>query len=155
MTTFLDCGRQRLLVRAFALFCLGSCVHGPQPSALDSAREALRELRVAVLHEIKDPERAAQGAQLVDEAERLLLDASTGLKAHDAKVRALNADYDATPEAFRAAFKDFNAQQSEHLQRLLDIDRRAKRLTTAQEWAALDKAREKALEKAVRAGRES
>ena len=145
----------RVALLLAGLLCLGSCAHGPQPSALDSARESLHELRSAVQREIKDPQRAAQGARLVDELERLLLESDAGLKAHDAKLRALNSDYDATQTAFRAAFEDFNAQQEERLQRLLDIDARAKSLTTAAEWQALDKARERTLERVLRAGRES
>ena len=146
--------KRHAFVLAVLLF-LGSCAHDPQPSALDSAREALHELRAAVQREIKDPQRASQGARLVDESEQLLLEANAGLKAHDARMRALNADYDATRDAFRAAFRDFNAQQAERLQRLLDIDRRAKGLATAEEWAALDRVREKAIERIIRAGRES
>lgn len=145
----------RVALLLAGLLCLGSCAHEPPPSAVDSAREALRELRSDVQREIKDPRRAAQAARLVDEVERLLLETQAGLKAHDERMRALNADYDATREAFRAAFEDFNTQQEARLQRLLDIDGRAKSLSTVAEWKALDKAREKALERVMRAGRES
>lgn len=142
----------RVALLLSALLCLGSCTHEPPQRA---ASDALHELRAAVQREIKDPQRAAQGARLVDEMEGLLREAEAGLKAHDAKMRALNADYDATPAAFRAAFKDFNGAREARLQRLLDIDARAKSLTTAAEWQALDAAREKTIERVLRAGRES
>lgn len=137
------------------LFCLAGCARGPKPTALEAASGALEELRSAVVREIKDSDRAAQGARLVDELQRLLAEADADLKAHDAGIRALNADYNATAEAFRAAFREFNAKRNAHLRRILDINQRGKALLTAEEWKVLGKVREEALEKLIEAGRES
>jgi hypothetical protein len=43
----------------------------------------------------------------------LLAERDHHLEAHDATIRELNADYDATHEAFRIAFRDFNARRTE------------------------------------------
>jgi hypothetical protein len=136
------------------LLCLAACARDPKPSALELANTAMGELRAAVMREVKDPARAAQGTALVDEIERLLAEVDTDLKAHNARIRTLNADYDATPEAFRAAFRDFNARRNERQRRVVDINQRAKALLTAAEWKALGRVREEALEKTLAAGRE-
>ncbi len=143
------------VVLGVCLLCLAGCAREPKPTALETAGTALAELRAAVGREVKDADRAAQGAGLVDEVERLLREADADLKAHNARIRALNSDYDATQDAFRAAFRDFNARQRERQRRVFDANQRAKTLLTAAEWKALGKVREEALERTLQAGRES
>jgi hypothetical protein len=142
----------RLWMIAACLACLASCAREPKPSALESASHALAEARSAIVREVKDPERAKQALGLVDEVERLLANAVAGHRTHDARIRSLNADYDATPDAFRASFADFNAKRNERQRRMVEANQQAKTLLTAAEWQALTKVREEMLEKTLRAG---
>ena len=141
------------LVLGCVLLCLAGCAR-EKPTALESAGQALQALRSAVVREVKDPPRAKQGVGLVDEIQKLLAEAHTDLNRHNARIRALNADYDATQEAFRAAFRDFNAKQGERQRRVLDANQRAKALLTAEEWKALSRVREEALERIIQAASE-
>jgi hypothetical protein len=130
------------------------CAGDREPTVLTSAEEALRELRAAVSSEVRDSARAKQASSLVDEIEPLLREGDADLRAHNERIWNLNADYDATQEDFRAAFRDFNAKRDERQRRVLYVHQRAKQLLTAEEWSALGQVRERALEEALRAGAE-
>ena len=129
----------------------GGCSHKPKPSAMESAEGAFDELRAAIRKEIKDPDKAAQGTDLVDQLERLVKEASNDRKAHDERIRSLNVNYDATEEEFQAAFREFNARQKDRQDRVLEINQKAKDITTEEEWKALAKVREDMLKKALEA----
>ena len=130
------------------------CSQKSKPSALESAEGAFGDLHAAVRSEIKDPEKAAQGTALVDQLERLVTEANSDRKAHDDKIRSLNANYDATEGDFHAAFSGFNARQKDRQDRVLEINQRAKDITTEGEWKALAKVREEMLKKALEAAQE-
>jgi ABC-type sulfate transport system substrate-binding protein len=118
------------------------------------AEGALDELRAAVAREVKDPDRARRAVALVDEMERITIAAHADYKGHEARLRALNASYDATEEDFRALFRGFNARRDERQARTLELNQSAKALVTAGEWQALARLREEAARKAVEAGSE-
>jgi hypothetical protein len=130
------------------------CSNKPKPSAMESARGAFDDLRAAVRSVIKDPEKAAQGTHLIDQLESLVKEANNDRKAHDAKTWSLNANYDATEEEFRAAFREFNIRQEHRQDRMLEINQRAKDLTTKEEWNALAKIHKEMLKKALEAAQE-
>jgi len=136
------------------LLLLVACSHEPKPSALVPAEGALDELRAAVAREVKDPDRARRAVALVDEMERITIAAHADYKDHEARLRALNANYDAKEEDFRTLFRDFNARRDERQARTLELNQRAKALVTAGEWQALARLREAAARKAVEAGSE-
>jgi hypothetical protein len=130
---------------------MGGCSHKPKPSAMESAEGAFDDLRAAVQSEIKDPDKAAQGIALVDQLEHLVIEANKDRKAHDERIRSLNANYDATEDAFHAAFSEFNVRQKNRQDRMLEINQKAKSLTTKEEWKALAKVHEEMLKKALEA----
>ena len=136
------------------LLLLVACSHEPKPSALVPAEGALDELRAAVAREVKDPDRARRAVALVDEMERITIAAHADYKDHEARLRALNANYDAKEEDFRALFRDFNARRDARQARTLELNQGAKALVTAGEWQALARLREAAARKAVEAGSE-
>src|SRR5580765_3560693 len=138
----------RILRLLSALLLVAACSHEPK-DALKPAEGVLDELRADVLREVKDPDRAKRAAALVDEMEQLTITANADYKNHDAKLRALNANYDATPDEFRALFGDFNARRDKRQAQALDLNRRGKALLTLQEWQELAKLREEAAKKAV------
>jgi hypothetical protein len=86
--------------------------------------------------------------------ERLVIEANNDRKTHDDKIRSLNANYDATEEEFQAAFREFNGRQKNRQDRVLEINQRAKNLTTEEEWNALAKKHEEMLKKALEAAQE-
>jgi uncharacterized lipoprotein YajG len=143
----------RTLRVLFSLLLVAACSHEPK-EALKPAEGVLDELRAAVTREVKDPNRAKQAAALVDEMEQLTIRANADYRDHEAKLRALNANYDATPDEFRALFGDFNARRDKRQAQALELNRRGKALLTLQEWQELAKLREEALRKAVDAGSE-
>jgi hypothetical protein len=136
------------------LLLVSGCSHKPKPPALESAERAFDDLRAAVRSEIKDPEKAAQGTHLVDQLERLVIEANKDRKTHDDTIWSLNASYDATEEEFHAAFRGFNARQKDRQDQVLEINQRAKDLTTVEEWNALAKVHEEMLKKALEAVQE-
>jgi len=138
----------------FPLLLVAACSHEPKESALKPAEGVLDELRAAIAREVKDPDRAKRAGALVDEMEQLTITANADYKDHEARLRALNANYDAAPEQFRALFRDFNARRDKREAQTVDLNRRAKALLTMQEWQELAKLREGALRKAIDAGSE-
>ena len=106
------------------------------------------------MREIRDPDRAAKGVILVDQLEQIMIDAANDRKAHVDRIRALNADYDATEEDFRVMFREFNAKRSDRQARIIDINQQAKNLTTMKEWKALVKIEEKMVQKTLEAEQE-
>ena len=134
-----------------ALLSAAACSHEPKPSALVAAESAFDRLRAAVAREVKDPVRAKQAGALVDEMQQIVVAAHADLKAHDALLRALNADYDAAEADFQAAFRDFDAGRDRRQDRTFELNRRAKALVTENEWHALARVQEQALRDAVEA----
>jgi hypothetical protein len=133
------------------LLFIAGCSQKSKPSALESAEGAFDALRAAVRSEIKDPEKAAKGNDLVDQLERLVKEARNDRKAHDDKIWSMNENYDATEEEFQAAFREFNAKQKDRQDRVIEINQKAKDLTTEKEWKALAKVHEEMLKKALEA----
>jgi len=137
----------------FSVFVTG-CSHEPKTTSLVASKGAFDELRAAVMREIRDPDRAAKGVILVDQLEQIMIDAANDRKAHVDRIRALNADYDATEEDFRVMFREFNAKRSDRQARIIDINQQAKNLTTMKEWKALVKIEEKMVQKTLEAEQE-
>ncbi len=145
----------RALCALLPFLVLAGCSHEPKPSALVSAKGAFGELRRAVLHEIRDPGKAVEVTGLVDQLEQLMIETSEARTAHIARIRLLNANYNATEEDFRNAFREFNTKRGSRQDGLLAIDQRARALTTSREWKALSKDVAHALEDSVKAEQES
>jgi uncharacterized coiled-coil DUF342 family protein len=133
------------------LVLLAGCAHEPKPSAIESAKGALDELRATVREQVKDPVKAAELTGLVDQIEQLTVEANSDLKAHETKIRALTVNYDATQEDFKAAFREFDAKKLNRQERVLAIDQQTKNLTTEAEWKAIAKAAAHADEAILRA----
>jgi hypothetical protein len=100
---------------------LSGCSHQPKPSAVESAKGLFDELRMAVGKEVKDPARSSQLVQLVGELEQAMIEARDARKTHDARLRSLNANYDATEEDFRTLFREFDEKKKERQDRILAI----------------------------------
>jgi len=137
-----------------SVILMAGCSHEPKTTALLSSQSAFDELRAAVTREIRDPDRAAKGVILVDQLEQVMIEASNDRKAHVDRIRALNADYDATEEDFRAMFREFNTKRSDRQARIIDINQQAKNITTSAEWKALVKIEEKIVKQTLEAKQE-
>ena len=127
------------------------CSQKPKPSTLETAKGVFNDLRTGVRDEIKDPAKAAEVAVLVDQFEHLVIEGNEARTAHEAALRSLSANYDATEEDFKAVFREFNAKKKTRQGRIVAILMKARALTTAEEWKALAKVKSHALEQSVRA----
>ena len=127
----------RVLRILSVLLVLTGCSHEPKPTSLVSAKEAFNDLRIVVRDEIKDPARSAGVIGLVDEMEKLMIEAAEARKSHDDRIRNMIKNYDASEEDFRSAFHEFNEKKVDRQSRLLVIDQRARSLTTAKEWKTI------------------
>lgn len=130
---------------------LQGCAHEPKPSAAESAKGAFDELRSAVFSEIPDTNRSQKVAVLVDQLEQIMSEAVEARKANAARIAALNTNYDAKEDDFRALFKEFNAKRDARQERILVFDQRARALTTEKEWKAISRDVARALEESARA----
>ena len=134
------------VLQALTLFLvLTGCSHEPKASSLVSAQKAFDELRATVRDEIKDPARSAEVVSVVDEMEKLMIEAAEARKAHDDSIRNMIKNYDASEEDFRSAFHEFNEKKVDRQNRLIAMDQRARSLTTAKEWKTIGKAGVRAL----------
>jgi vacuolar-type H+-ATPase subunit B/Vma2 len=94
---------------------------------------------------------SAEVVGLVDRLEQVMIEAGDARKEHAARMRALNANYDATEEEFLTLFANFNRQQKERQERLLVIDQRERELTSGQEWKSLSRGVAHALDASAKA----
>ena len=133
----------------FLLILAAGCSHQPKTSEIVPAKGAFDELRSAVLREIKDQDRASKGVSLVDQLERILIEADNDRKTYDSRMRSLNANYDASEEDFRSILREFNKKRSDRQDRIFEINQQAKDLTTESEWKALIKVQEKMVQKTL------
>jgi len=131
------------------LILLTGCSSKPKPSTLELAKGAFDDIRAAVRDEIKDPVRAAEAEGLIDQVEQLEIEGNEARMAHNAALRSLAANYDATEDDFKALFREFNAKKNDRHDRIFAIIQRGRAVTTAEEWKALAKVKAHALERIV------
>ena len=66
-------------------------------------------LRDSVLDNVKDKERARKAISLINQADQAVLQYASEAEENAIRLRALNADYDATREDFASVFADVDA----------------------------------------------
>ena len=124
-----------------ALACalaLAGCADSPKTSA-DLVGGPMREMRQAVEKHVADPSRQTQLLALVDELDGVLKDHSRDLNALSGDLSRLNADYDATREAFDALVSDFAQRSRVRKERALDLHFQMAALASVEEWKSISK----------------
>jgi len=129
---------------------LAACASKPEPAPQEQGRAAMDTLRAAVGKVVTDPARAKEVTAAVDDMQAIFGEALRATQAHTARLRALDADYDATQADMREALQDYNVGRAQRQARLLAARDRIAAATTEEEWQQLAKARRAVLESIVR-----
>jgi uncharacterized coiled-coil DUF342 family protein len=119
-------------------------------------QEAMLERGVAETNEqvdqtVKDPEKAKQAKALVQDIVAEVKQSYKQNREYHQKLYALNANYEAPPEQFTKILDDLNNARMASAMKILSLRFKMKSLLTAQEWAdltsAMDKARSRHMSK--------
>jgi type IV pilus biogenesis protein CpaD/CtpE len=137
-----------IVALGIAAAAVSGCASTDQ-SPREVAANAFTDLRREINAQVADPARRAELLTLTDEFEQLLDEAVASRSETEARIRALNADYDATEAEFVAALAKARESTRARQERLLEIQSRAKGILTAPEWNSLGKFRAIALEAAA------
>lgn len=140
--TALNTTRQVAMV---LLLALGLSACAGKDRTVDTPDQMTEQFRQEILNTVTDPERAEKVAKLADRLRELFADAEKQHKKDFETFRSLNANYDARESAFQGFFMTMNNQARARQKRVLEIHAKMQKLLTANEWDALEKAREKAL----------
>jgi hypothetical protein len=111
----------------------------------DTPDQMTEQFRQEILDTVSDPDRAGKAAKLADQLRQLFADAEKQYIKDFETFRSLNANYDARETAFQGFYMNMNNQARARQKRVLEIHARMQKVLTAEEWQALEKAREKAL----------
>jgi phage-related tail protein len=95
---------------------------------------------------ISDPARADQLVALTNEYQQQMRESAAIVRDYRSKLTALNANYDATREDFKALFSQQDAHREAFLRKVAALREQMAALTTDAEWEELDKARQRTLD---------
>ena len=137
-----------LVVLGLAAATIAGCA-ATERSPREAATNAFTDLRREIEAQVADPSRRAELLSLSDEFEKLLDEAVASRSETEARIMALNADYDSTEAEFAATLAKVRESTRARQERLLEIQSRAKGILTAREWNNLGKFRALALEAAA------
>lgn len=130
-----------------ALACalaLAGCAKAPKTTA-ELVGGPMLEMRQAVERNVVDPGRRAQLLALVGELDGVLQAHSKDLYALSNDLSRLNADYDATREAFDTLASTFAQRSQVRKERALDLHFQMVALTSVEEWNPISKREVEAL----------
>jgi len=119
-----------------ALVALGGCAGKSQPPRQKIAR-ALQEMSWEVARQVGDPERAARLQQAIDGLDADLNELQGVSETLRSRLRALNANPDATRADFATLLDGFDADRRRLRDRVLQRHFEFLAATSANEWAAL------------------
>jgi len=111
----------------------------------DTPDQMTEQFRQEILNTVKDSDRAEKASRLADQLRQLFADAEQQYIKDYETFRSLNANYDARETAFQGFFMNMNNQARARQKRVLEIHAKMRKVLTAGEWQALEKAREKTL----------
>ena len=149
MTRILKMCRAITLITV-SLFIAVSCTGKKSISPVDAKRQAFDDLRTEINVVVSDPERTATAIELVDALSDDFETVRESILEGRQKVRALNADYDASKADFIALFEEIEKDNQSNERLVLELHRKLVRVTTAEEWAQLAKAHSQAMDTAIK-----
>ncbi len=129
---------------AIALVGAG-CAKKKTETPIDVKKQAFIDLRQEIQTVISDPERAGKAIEIAGEIEDTFDTITEHRVEANAKIRALNADYDAPKEEFVALFSEIQKEMKSNKQRISELHRQMVDVTTAEELAKLAKSRSAAM----------
>jgi len=125
------------------------CAGKDKPSPTDVEAQAFNDLRSEIRDVISDTDRAEQAIVITDELEISFDTLREHLAERSARVKALNADYDAPKEDYIALFNDIQKDMEKNQQHISELHRKLIGVTTAGEWTALKKLKKATLSAAI------
>lgn len=99
--------------------------------------EYVEDARDRVSKNIEDPDKKTAMLALVDQVEKDLLEVDRVVQKFYANIGALNDNYNASPDEYRKVISEFEADQNEVRDRIIDIRFKMRDLSTAEEWKEL------------------
>lgn len=138
-----------LATLAFAVLASGCALRKgpPDPAKVQQKITAAKEAeRALVERTVEDADRVARLAELLAERDRIVAAHGDAVVGYRGRMRALNADYDATPEQLAEAVDGYNTERQQLQTELAELIAAMKAATTAEEWKAIAKYELKKLE---------
>jgi Spy/CpxP family protein refolding chaperone len=138
-----------LLALAATTLTMAGCARHHGYGMGSEHQEAMLERGVAETNEmvdqtVKDPEKAKQVKAIVQDIVAEVKQSYKQNREYHQKLYALNANYEATPEQFTKILDDLNNARMASATKILGLRFKMKSLLTAQEWADLTSAMDKA-----------
>ncbi len=134
--------------KPLALICvlaLMAACGGTPPTNAEVEKQAFDDLREEVRETIADGDREASVIAVVDQLQDEFTSLRRLAEERRAKLRALNANYDATRDQFAALGAEFNAQREVSHKRFQDVQEKLRASVTPEEWAELERTNTKAM----------
>ena len=123
---------------------------GKKMPPLDIEQQAFDDVRAELLSIVVDPKRAAQAVELVSELEQSFGVTRKDIELRKANLILLNEDYDASRSDIEAQIEHIVLDIRTNRNHISAIHRQFMEVLTAEEWAAIDKARSKAMNAAIK-----
>ena len=133
------------LILSLMLMMLGvaGCSSGAKDAPIEIQSQSFDGLRDTANELIADPEQAAEITGLITQLENVVLQTQNDRKNHRQKIKALNANYDATEDEFSALLASISDEQDARREVVVDIRRKLAAAVSAEEWDKLIKALDK------------
>ena len=119
-------------------------------SPFDIEKQAFDDVRAEIQSIVSDPDRAAEAIDLVSALQQSIDDTQKDVSARKARIRELNADYDASRADIEAQFDQIKSDIKSNHQRASEIHRQLVSVLTADEWAEVEKASSQAMAAAIK-----
>jgi len=128
------------LVTLVTVFVLGGCSSAPEDEPIEIQSQSFNALRDTATAVISDPERANEAVGLITQFEDIIIKTQIDRAEHRARIKALNADYDATEAEFTTLLASISEEQDATREIAVDIRRKLALTIPASEWTNLVKA---------------
>lgn len=138
----------RLLWLLVPVLCLAACAKSPIGGG-NPEQQAFDELRAAVSDTIDDVERGEAVVALVNQLENDLAELRSTIEERKSRVRAINANYDATREEFDAYLAHYAAQLRENRKRVTETHLAFRAAITADEAETIARVHTAAMKTAI------
>jgi hypothetical protein len=122
---------------------------GNKQTPQEAEQQAFEDVKAEIQSVVTDPKRAAQAADLIDELETSLDKVQADIAKRKANLRQLDQNYDTPREAFETELAALRSEFRANGRRVSAVRQQLTEVLTDEEWAALEKARSKALESAL------
>jgi len=139
-----------LTILASAVLFVGTgCAGKDKPSPTDLEDQAFADLKAEIREVISDANRAEQAIAITEELETYFDALQVHLAERSAKVQALNADYDAPKEDFIKLINGIQMDVERNQRHVSELRRKLVEVTTAEEWADIEKLRNETMEAVI------